>query len=361
MKSAVLKLVLALCALTGAVQAQNLTTFKIPVVPQPGVYYDPTYSGTGLTVDTIPLGDGSQFVFATYYHYTPNGVPTWMNFGVPVTQNSMAEYTATGVPAVLRSQWTLASGGQCFDCAYTPVSVSTPALGERVMNVIGARHIQLPASGNAATRNMRLSKALLAGGAMSRGVLEGGAIWAVKKRYFFNGIENNMQAGWIRFKKRVGPKSVFTGFDPAGLVPVPDFLKVAAMNDVDQYEVQCVRGGPATSGTDGVGSCSTSELEDTAPDGFDSNSVTFLIDPTNDRIRLYVRCSTRSNSTCPSSSPSYITHVGDVIEAAPTAGGGQRLVIRRLVPASGGWHTEYELTRVSDDLLSWLYPNGVPN
>lgn len=339
-----------------AAQSFVLTDFVYPIRPQPGAYYDQTQSGTGLTVDSVGLANGGEFVFSTYYHYGADGTPEWMNFGAPLVQQSMADYTASGVPAVIRGQWNYSQAGQCFDCAFTPNVVSTPPYGQRTFNVIGGRDIQMPASGNAAVRNMRLAKALKPGNVMSRALLESGAVWSVMKRSTSNGVVSVRKGGWIGFKKRTGTaageRSVFSGFE----TPIPAFLDVANKNALDQYEAVCVRG---LTSDEGVGFCDTSSLLDRLTDGFDSQSVTFLVDPSNDRIRVYERCVTPATGACPPTQPSVITRAGDVIDAGLNADGQPRLVIRLYAGASGGWFYEYELTRVGSELINWLYPNGL--
>ena len=161
---------------------EPLEQFVYPVLPHPGVYYDPTQSGTGLTVDRVAVG-ADTFVFSTYYHYDAAGAPTWMNLATTLHQATLAEYTANGgLAAWVQSEWLRASGGQCFDCAYTVNSLTTPPYGPRTLELIGGRHLRLPASGNAANRDMRLAKALPASGSPSQRLLEKGAVWAVKWR-----------------------------------------------------------------------------------------------------------------------------------------------------------------------------------
>lgn len=349
------------CFVSGAGSAQSiLADFVYPIRPQAGVYYDPEQSGTGLTVDSVALTGGGEFVFSTYYHYGVDGTPEWMNFGAPLTQQPMATYTATGIPAVIRSQWNYAHGGQCFDCAYVAPTVTTPAYGERTINVVGARHLVMPQSGNAALRNMRLAKALKPGNVMSQSLLDSGSVWAVNRRGVgTNGSVTVLKAGWIAFKKRTGAgagsRAVFTGYE-ASSVATPAFLDVAEKNTVDQYEVVCVRG---LSQADGVGSCSASRLLDSTIDGFDTQSVTFMVDPSNDRIRMYERCVTPATGACPPLSPSPIMIAGDVIDAGLSPDGQQKLVVRQFWAGLGGWNAEYELTRVSSDLIAFLYPNGL--
>ena len=341
------------CVFGQAVAAQDtLVDFVYPVRPEPGVYYDPTQSGTGLTVDSVGLANGGEFVFSTFYHYGADATPEWMNFGAPLAQQSLVDYTASGVPAVLRGQWNYSRGGQCFDCAHAVNTVSTPPYGERRIEVIGGRHLRMPASGNAAALNMKLGKMLKPGGVMSEALLADGSVWSVKFRSPDSGTPIVYDGGWIRFKKRTGTsaadRAVFTGFE-AGVAPVPAFLDVQAKNEVNQYEAACVRG-----------SCGQSIILDSVQDGYDSQSVTFLVDPSNDRIRMYQRCVTGATGACPPTQPSLIKRAGDVIYAGRSSDGQPRLVIRLFWMTLGGWHYEYELTRVSADLISYLYPNGLP-
>lgn len=158
-----------------------LEQFTYPILPTPGVYYDPSQSGTGLTVDRVTV-NGQVFLFATYYHYGATGEPTWLNLAAYVTQASMADYTTNGLTAEVRSEWLRTTGGQCFDCAFTAPVVSTPPYGPRALTVIGGRHLLMAASGNAADRNMRLAKALPGTGTPSQALLEKSAVWAVKYR-----------------------------------------------------------------------------------------------------------------------------------------------------------------------------------
>ncbi len=335
-----------------------LNDFEFAIRPQAGVYYDATQSGTGLTVDVIPLSPTSDLFFGTYYHYMPDGSATWMNFQNPLVQAPRADYQSTGIAATVRGSWLRAQGGQCFDCAYHSITSDFPPLGERTIEIIGSRHLRMPPSGNAAVRNMKLVKAVTQGINFSKALLENGAVWSVKQRSVNSqGVAAVSSAGWLKFRKRpvTDATAIFSTLaDPNAVIGIPAHVQVpvGVANTEQQYEATCVREG----GT--VGGCTSFLYESTSdPSG---NRITFFVDPATDRIRMYERCLSGSGAPCPTQVATYVQSVGDVIEAGPDAGGMERLVIRVLAPWAGGYAREYELTRLSPSHLAEVFPNGVP-
>lgn len=344
----------------GGVHAQFsgllLPNFKWDVQPTPGGYYDPAQPGTGVMVDTLAQGSGAPFVFLAYYHYEPNGQADWLTMGATVTQASLAEYTATGVPAQIRSQWIRSVGGQCLDCAHlAPTTALVP--GERTLNLVGGRHIEFPAAGNASQQRMKMAKDFGADGSISKTLLDSGIVWSVRTRSFFEGAERNFNAGWLRFRRRVERLSEVSSFvPPNAIVPPPAFLtNVPLHNTGPQWEVACVR---SESGSNSVGSCSISGLLDSVTQtSFDTNNNTFVVDATNDRIRYTSRCVL---TPCLPSGPSHANSIGEVLEVAPTSDGRRRMVLRVFGPGLGGWTDELEFTQVGADYLAATFPNGVP-
>lgn len=360
MKVMKLLVVFAAIVCSTKVLAQSvLNDFSFSLRPQAGVYYDATQSGTGLTVDIIPLSPTSDLFFGTYYHYAPEGSATWMNFQNTVVQAPKADYQTTGVAAFIRGSWLRAQGGQCFDCAYHSITSDFPPLGERTIEIVGSRHLRMPASGNAAVRNMKLVKAVTQGINFSAALLENGAVWSVKQRSLNSqGVVVVSAAGWLKFRKRpaTDQTNLFSGYNAAGVIPVPTHLamEAATINTVQQYEGVCLREGSTTT----AGSCSSFLYESTAD--ANANRNTFVVDPATDRIRFFARCVSGSGAPCPQHLPTYIIEIGDVFEAGPDSQGMERLVIRGLHPEFGGYIREYELTRLSPAHLAEVFPSGVP-
>lgn len=366
---------LALAGIAPSAQAQlsgmqPLEQFVYPVLPTVGVYYDPAQSGTGLTVDRV-LAGGNTFVFATYYHYGANGEPTWLNLAAPVTQATMAQYTADGRAAWVQSEWLRADGGQCFDCAYTANTVSTPPYGVRQLELIGGRHLRLPASGNAPNRDMRLAKALVPDKTPSQRLLEKGAVWAVKRRLGTSqaGDYDTGAGGWVYFVKRPSAEKVRFEGNTLGLQE-PAFLRLADRNAPEQYELRKAIESWATLPTQALqtyygtayGGGTLSEW----PTAWDRDEYTFLIDPATDRIRMLARCvpiNGGSTPACPTGidrTRAIVTSVSDVIDAGPNDAGQERIVIRvwNMFKGDGSafWQSEYELTRVPDDVARAIVP-----
>ena len=346
-----------------------LEQFAYPVLPTPGVFYDPTQSGTGLTVDRVVAG-GNTFVFSTYYHYAANGDPTWMNLAAPVTQATMGQYTADGRAAWVQSEWLRAAGGQCFDCAFTAPTVTTPPYGERQLEIIGGRYLRLPASGNAANRNMQLAKALAPDKTPSQRLLEKGAVWAVKWRYGISqaGDRDDGTGGWVYFVKRpTAEKLKFQG-NTLGLQE-PAFLRVADRNAPEQYEARKA-GSYADMPTAALktyyGAGGGAQWIAESPTAWDRDAYPFIIDPATDRIRMLGRCvpsNGGSTPACPTGidrTRAIVTSVSDVIDAGPNEAGQERIVIRLWNMFKGDgtafWEEEFELTRVPDDVARALVP-----
>jgi len=123
--TSLLALLFALVGTAAAQFSSPLEQFVVPVYPKPGVYYDPTQGGTGLTVDNVVVG-ANTYVFSTYYHYEATGGPTWLNLINVITQSSYSDYTANGLLASVRGEWTRSTGGACFDCPFAPITTVFP-------------------------------------------------------------------------------------------------------------------------------------------------------------------------------------------------------------------------------------------
>ena len=344
----------------------TLAQFSYQVRPTPGVYYDPSQSGTGLTIDTVRVAN-QDFVFSTYYHYAPFGDPTWMNFGAYALQSTIADYTASGLPAYIRSQFNRSTGGQCFDCAFTPPTTTTPALGERDLKILSSKHLLMPASGNAADRNMRLAKAIPSSGTQIQALLDSGAVWSVKWRRASSGGDiEDVSAGWIYFKKRPDNQKLTFGANVLNQQE-PEWLRVADKNSPTQYELWSVfsptqiQALPTSLG-DAIGFM-PSDLGQEDPIQFENDLGTIIVDPVAGKARHYIRCTSnvswcvnwnvRTNVT--------IQYVSDVIEAGPDAQGADRVVLRQWShPTNGagpGWTDEYELTRITNALARAIAPH----
>lgn len=366
---------LALAAIAPTAQAQlsglqPLEQFAYPVLPTPGVFYDPAQSGTGLTVDRVVAG-GNTFIFSTYYHYGANGEPTWLNLAAPVTQATIAQYTADGRAAWVQSEWLRAAGGQCFDCAFTAPTVTTPPYGVRQLELIGGRYLRLPASGNAANRNMQLAKALVPDRTPSQRLLEKGSVWAVKHRYGISqaGDGEGGSGGWVYFVKRPTAEKVRFEGNTLGLQE-PAFLRLADRNAPDQYEARKAIQGYTTLPTAALqtyyGKGNGAGIIADWSTAWDRDEYTFLIDPATDRIRMLGRCVPSNGGetpACPTGidrTRAIVTSVSDVIDAGPNEAGQERIVIRvwNMFKGDGSafWESEYELTRVPDEVARALVP-----
>lgn len=352
------------------VQAQfnsPLEKFDVPVYPKSGVYFDPTQGGTGLTVERLPIG-AQTFVFTTYYHYEANGEPTWMNFGDFLAQNSFADYGATGLPATIRSQWNYSTGGACFDCPFSTINTTYPPYGERVLNVRNGELLQMPATGNAPIRNMRLGSKIPANGSSALTLLTNGAVWSVTRVRFGTpdaGDSEYTLNGWLIIKPRpTAEKLTFTN-NSRGIVE-PAWLQVADKNTPSQFEFHKVFNSTANLSTDlrallGTNLFSYAEY----PEAPDADVGTLIADAQTDQIRMYRRCSVPNQTTeCPFGSIRSnvtINAIADVQDAGKTSEGDDRLVIRVYnfdrVASPPMWLSEYELTRVPDLIARTLAPN----
>lgn len=352
-------LVVVSLMLSVEVQAQStglaLPDFKYVVRPYPGVYYDPIQSGTGLTVDTVAV-PGQEVGFATYYHYTPDGDATWLNIATPITQVPLAEYAQTGLAAYMRGVWVAAAGGQCFDCAYQGYTVSYPPYGDRVIDIVGGRHMRLAASGNAATRNMKLAKTITPG-SFSQVLLDSGAVWEIKSRFVNASGAVERPQGWLRFRKRPASEAKlnFTGADPRN--PIPAFMDVPSLNTLQQYEARCVRKDYVVDGFNAR--CVFGDMDSAA----DPNFSAIVVDPVTDRIRSYYRCTSFDPTNCPTGgfgSTATIGGASDYLEAGPAPNGMSRIIVRSYSLATGNYHAEFELTQVPESTLKEVFPAGVP-
>lgn len=361
---------LAMAAMGGeAVADVPLTQFAYQVRPTPGVYYDPTQSGTGLTIDTVRVGN-QDFVFSTYYHYAASGDPTWMNFGAYAVQSTIADYTATGLPAYIRSQFNRSTGGQCFDCAFTSPTTTTPTLGTRDLKILSSKHLLMPASGNAADRNMRLAKAIPPSGTQIQALLDSGSVWSIKWRRASSGGDiEDATAGWIYFQKRPDNQKLTFGANVLNQQE-PEWLRVTDKNASVQYEIV-----PALSPTqvqalplslqDAIGFIVPPLLGQENTVQYEDDLGTIIIDPVTSKARHYLRCTSnvswcvnwnlRTNVT--------IQYVSDIIEAGPDAQGADRMLLRQWShPTNGvgpGWTQEYEFTRIPNALARAVAP-GLP-
>ncbi len=365
-----LAIVAALLANIGIVKAQDvesLPDFRYVVRPVPGVYFDPSQSGTGLTIDTIPA-NGQTIAFATYYHYDPNGAPTWLNKIAPIVPATTAQYTVDGIPATVRGPWIAAAAGQCFDCAYAANTVSYPPYGERVMNVIDGRWLQLPASGNAATRNMQLGKTAQPSAAMSLALLESGAVWQSRNRYYYpQGVENLKLSGLVRFARR-HPSKKWTFLAPLAVSQLPDgqggflpatqpaWLDVPGLNSIEtQYQIEQVLVSAAVGFPSALGVSYDPTFQELANS---ASTSTFVIQTQTGAIHGIGHSIGGASFNRDNAVPiraSYVTWAGTTDEGQP------RLIIRVWDRRINTWFEEIELTRVSDDYRKLVLPNYVPN
>ncbi len=355
------------------VASLSLPDFRYVVRPVPGVYFDPSQSGTGLTVDTLPVS-GQTTVFATYYHYDADGAATWLNMIAPVTPASTAEYTVDGVPATVRSRWIASTGGQCFDCAYSGYAASYPPYGDRTLNVMDGRLLQMPASGNAPVRNMQLGKTAQPAADMSLALLESGAVWQSRSRnYSSQGVENAFDSaprglgGLVRFARR-DPSKKWTYVAPytasevqdgqGGFVPAtaPAWLDVPNINTIaTQYQIEVLKVG-ADVGFGHLGGVTYDPPYQELANG--AGTSTFVIHPQTGAIHGITHGTVGVSFSRDNASPrnaSYLTWAGTTDEGQP------RLIIRTWSRLINAWYEEIELTRVSDDYRKLVLPNYVPN
>jgi len=350
---------------------RKLPDFVFPVLPSNGMYFDPAQSGTGLGVEVFPV-NGRMFFFGAFYHYDPNGVPTWLTFQSFVEQAPMGEYEQTGVPARIGGPWIVSTGGPCFDCAYHAPTTTATAF-ERTIQVVGGRRLRMPASGNAtAIKLQRTDDVINEGQGTSRILLDSATLWSVTGREArFDGVVSRPN-GWLRFRQRPAgeAKLVFNGAGSVGggtiinAIPAPLAVATTVINAATHYEAECVRFSnfPCV--------WFSESTVPVAPSEPSRNEATFLVDPGvapgDQKLRMVARCTSSNPGPCPTTGgfPSLLTGMGDVIETAPDAAGNARLLIRYFALTNeagyGGWTGEYELTRVSPAHVAEVFPNGVP-
>lgn len=396
MKTTLLCIGLGISALLSAPSAfsQNSFTpaeaagFRIPnftfgVIPVAGVYYDSTQSGTGLTSDTVRTGESTIF-FATYYHYETGGDPTWMNFVGPIVQNSMDGYALSGVPASVSAQFQRATGGQCFDCPYLGLPAVATPVEQRTFNIVDGRWIQMPASGNAATRNMHLARVFTTTAQINTALLETGTVWQCRQRHYWQGVENGSSSGtpkelcgWVRFERRdpsrnwdyVNPVSTTWIQDgQGGHLPStqPDWLTVPSLNNIaTQYQLEAVYTDDNFGAPEGVGSYGNAGRA-----GFDvelngqpeSNSTgTIVVNPNTGNIHAITHCVGCTSGSSFNRDNAGITKIGQFVWAGVDAEGQERLILRMWSRYLNGWVGEIELTRVPEGLRKQVLPNYVPS
>ncbi|MGD9585011.1 MAG: hypothetical protein AB7V26_15265, partial [Lysobacterales bacterium] len=340
--------------------APALPDYLWPITPTTGMYFDETQAGTGLGVDLIPV-NGQTFFFGAFYHYDPNGAPTWFTFQSFLEQRSMAAYRQDGIPAAVSGPWIASSGGQCFDCAYSaPNTVATPFA--RTINVVGARHLRMPASGNAPDLNLQRTDAVVVSGhLLGQAVLDSGTVFKVTARYrslISNGPPQLFNNGWVRFRLRPASEvhNLFTGFtaEPGAtpnLVPPPQWMVLAGdPNTLPQHEAECVhevniQGGP-------IGLCDALFGMTARPFDDRNNTWTFFRDPISDRLRAYRRC-IGLQTICNVGRATHINGVADVIEATPTRPGLPPRLIARVLDLEGGvLNQKLEFSPVSPEELA---------
>jgi len=342
-----------------------LPDFQWPIEPTTGMYFDETQSGTGLGVDLIPL-NGETFFFGAFYHYDPSGAPTWLTFQTFLGQTPLADYRQSGVVASVSGPWIVSNGGQCFECAHhDPSTVATPF--QRTINVVGARHLQMPASGNAQAIELKRTDAVVTSGhLLGKATLEGATVYAVTSRWMANVGPRIHHEGWVKFRLRPANEvhNLFSGFTaepgaiPNAIAP-PAWMVVAGdPNAAPQYEAKCihevnVQGSLVGNCSDGFG------LAESTLDS-NSNRWTFLRDPLSDRIRVYRRC-TGLQTVCNQFRATHVEAIADVMEATPPRPGAPPRLIARVLNLEGGvFNLEVELSPVSAEELAAAFPHGVP-
>ncbi len=348
--------------------APALPNFQWSIEPSTGMYFDETQSGTGLDVDLIPL-NGETFFFGAFYHYDPSGAPTWLTFQTFLSQTPLAGYRQSGVVASVSGPWIASNGGQCFDCAHhDPSTVATPF--QRTINVVGARHLQMPASGNAQALELKRTDAVITSGhLLGKATLEGSTVYAVTSRWIntFQGPEPIIRHyGWVKFRLRPANEvhNLFSGFtaEPGAtpnVIAPPAWMVVAGdPNTAPQYEAKCVHEVNVQGSL--VGNCN--DFFGLAESTLDSNNNgwTWLRDPLSDRIRAYHRC-TGLQTVCNQFRATHADMIADVIEATPSRPGAPPRLIARVLNLEGGvFNMEVELSPVSPEELAAAFPHGVP-
>lgn len=346
-----------------ALATLQLPDFKYSVKPASGVFYDPMQSGSGLSVDVFPVG-AADYGFVTYYHYQPDGRPTWLNLIAPVQAATMAQYTVDGVPSTISAQWAETSGGQCFDCAYTGFPpVTYPPHGVRALTVRSGYQLDMPASGQAALREMRLGRALGDGNTM-KALVESGDIWQVRwRRRDPNQGVIEAPSGWIRFAKRdpsqkwrYVPAQTTSCVDDGTGNPVPSRVpawmnhSAAALNAIDQqYEAKCMSSTLPKPNT--VDFCPF--FVEGVVAGLSRN--TFFIDPATQRFFLKEHC-----EGCTTGASFFRDNAAVVRTAEVVQSGADRLVIRQFSATDNIWLYEFELIRIPREVVSVFLPNYVP-
>ena len=341
----------------GFVAGYFLPDFQYQVKPAGGVFYDPPQAGTGLTLDVFKVS-GADYGFVTYYHYQADGRPTWTNLIAPIQQANVTSYTGDGVPAKIVGRWAETNGGQCFDCAYTAFPpVTYPPYGERTLMVRSGFQVDMPASGSAALREMRLGR-VIGDGQPMKAVLESGDVWQVKERYRADGVVGERNAGWVRFAKRTADKKWFyvaapstTCVDDGAGSPMPSTMPTwmnhshTALNAIEQqYEARCVYSSSA------AGPCPG--FVETAS----SSRATFITDPSTQRVFLKEHCIGCTTGASFSRDNAAVLQSSEVL-----ASGADRLVIRSYDAQLNGWIKEYELVRVPLEVVRLLVPNYTPS
>lgn len=355
----------------------TLPSLTFGVSPVPGVYFDPAQSGTGFTSDTV-VANGVPTFFATYYHYTANGDPTWMNILGPIVQSSLTSYAADGVPAKVTGPFQRVTGGQCFDCAYVaPANVATPH-GNRSLDIVDGRWIRMPASGNAAERNMHLARVFTSQAALNSALLESGAVWQCKQRHYWQGVENGSASGtdkslcgWLRFERRapnmnwryVAPVTTTWIQDGQGghlASTQPAWLAVNDLNSIAvQYQLEAVLFNETTIGSWGNPYSGGLKIEQAG--ATNAGATTIIVNPANGNIHAVSHCIGCTSGPSFNRDNAGVTEVGQFVWAGVDGNGQERLIVRMWSRYLNAFVGEIELTRVPEALRKQLLPNYVPS
>jgi len=364
-------LVLVLTLLSGQTVAQTYTpetvgAFRLPnfaygVRPKPGVYQDLGQLGTGRgwTIDSAQIGAADIF-FGAFYHYLPNGQPTWLVLQSTITQASPSEYKADGVPAYVRGTMYNGVNGPCIDCPLTQNTVVTAPIGERTLNIIGGRKLQFLQLNGQAPMNPQLVRDAQPGSASQR-LVDSGAVWALSMRHSILGQVETRSAGWVRFGKRdpirywtyIGYTGTSIHDGIGGFLPstMPAWLDIASKNGLPQYELVC-----ATQDMPQLGLCIG--VGGAEPFGrSDSDLDTWIIDPTTDRLHHFAHTTQgvsflRDNAV--------VQRAAVLIDAGPDADGNDRFVYRNYSRNVDGFDIELQFTKVPLPLVQAIIPGYVP-
>lgn len=381
-----------LVAMASVVSAQNsftpaeaagfvLPNFTFGVVPVAGVYYDPTQSGTGLTADTVKAG-ADTFFFATYYHYSALGDPTWMNFVGPIVQSSLTGYAENGVLATVSAQFQRPTGGQCFDCAYNGLPAVATPIEARSFNIMDGRWVQMPATGNAAIRDMHLARAYTSNAALNQALLESGTVWQCKQRHYWFGVENGFSSGtkkdlcgWMRFERReasrnwryVNPvSSTWIQDGQGGHLPStqPEWLTVTDLNNIaTQYQLEAVMTDEGSVSV--VGSYVNMRAAGLSAEknGLPENGITstIVVNPQTGALQGIQHCVGCTSGASFNRDNAGITDIGQFVWAGVDSEGQERLILRMWSRYLNAWCGEIELTRVPEGLRKQVLPNYVPS